>query len=158
MNSQVVNMEGKHDCAAACLAMVLGLKTASAAYPMLGYDPSKCGTMLGTFDAEILHLLHIMGKQTVMYMSRESVEESHSLQHGSLSDRHNLKSKAELQCMLNGSQSGCFMVAVPSLNYSGGSHFVFSKRGEIHDPSKSEKRYIGTAKSLPVLCVIHILD
>lgn len=152
-----VDMDGTHDCGAACLAMVFGMTKASDAYPAIGRDING-GPLQGMIDAEVLQILNNFGRSYRVFLSREYVIGATGLSSDAL-DGGRLPTRAELQTKLGMSQTGCAIVAVPSLNSERFSHYVFCERGEMHDPtptSSDKNRYIGTANALPVEVVIFI--
>jgi|SRR6267378_2543426 len=147
---KLVKQESTHDCAAACLAMVLGMQRASDVYPWLGGDPSEFDTK-GLYDTEVLSVLEKAGKS---YTCQQVVT---GLSKKDYATRRALATEQELRIKLNSQQSGSAIVGLPSLNHKDGYHFVVCCRGEVFDPS-NEKVYVGTAYSLPVISVIFVKD
>ena len=154
---KLVEMEGAADCAAACLAMVFGLTRASQVYPMLGYNPSTVQPM-GVSDLEVTAVLRMMNCKFELVTPLEELEKYWGCEVGQLSYRIAIPTRAHIMARLGSQQTGCALVAVPSLNTEGSTHYVFCRKGEVYDPGTNPRRYKGTANSLPVLMAIFIED
>lgn len=151
---QLIKMDGEWDCAAACIAMAVGLMDAKSAYPFLGYHPDEV-TPKGVATEEVVSVLRLLGRVCSISTSKELIADGWKVPVEELSMRQGLSSEYTLRQKLGAMQKGCAIVGVPSLNVVGGMHFVFCHRGEIYDPS-NKKRYVGMAQSLPVSEVIFI--
>lgn len=146
MEIKLVKQEGTHDCAAACIAMSIGLRNAKDVYPMLGYDPST-GETMGVYDWEVLSVLHMLGRRYQYFNCHPEMED--------VARRISLVTGQALAQKINASQKGCWIVGVPSLNNEGGGHFVLCHKGEIYDPT-NKLAYHGSAASLDPLFAIYI--
>lgn len=147
---KLIKQHGKKDCAAACLAMVFGMKEARQAYPLIGYDPNN-NDMEGVTELEVLDILATMGRAYHFQFAKESLSEPPAFTHRRL----RIPSRHQLQIKLAAQQKGCAIVIVPSTLNEDALHFVVCYRGEVYDPS-NVKEYRCTAKALPVMAAIFI--
>lgn len=149
---RLVTMEGNADCAAACVAMVLGLQRASQVYPLLGYNPNTCEPQ-GTTDVEVIALLNGLGKHAYEVMARESI--SAELE-ADCDYRKALPTKKALRARLGEMQKGFAIVSVPAHSNPELLHYVVCYKGEAYDPNRGAGSYIGAASSLPAISAIFV--
>lgn len=151
-----VMQEGDSDCAAACLAMALGMKRSSDVWPLLGYNPSE-SPVKGVGDMELLGALNVMGRNYHYSMPRKDIANAWLCRDEDLLDRKMIPTEKQIQQKLSSMETGCAIVGVPSLNGFAGGHFVFVHRGNVYDPSKL-LAYNCAAYALPVICVIYVQE
>jgi hypothetical protein len=156
MKPVLIKQQGEHDCSLACIAMVLGLKEAKSALPLLGYSPDEV-TPKGVTDLEVEAVMRLMGKQCHSVTPQEVLAASWGVPTGMVGMRINVPTEAQLRQKLGAMQTGWAIVSVPSLNILGGYHHVVCYRGEVYDPS-NKLTYNGGAQSLPIGSVIFIED
>jgi hypothetical protein len=143
----LVKQDGTHDCAMACLAMLLGYKTATALYPMLGRNPSE-GVFKGVTKDEVLEILNIYDV-TYTYSAVKEASRLPNLPSPLLSVKEAMEG-------VHRDKNGTYMLGVPSLNHQNDWHFIVLHKGEIFDPSNGNC-YIGSDVSLSPDCVIKIV-
>ena len=143
MKPILVKQAASFDCAAACAAMVLGMKNAEQAYVFFGSRFIN-ENLQGVTDAELMQVFNVMDIPYRYYAADVSVPSG-----------GNLMTARQLVAKMNADTKCLYVAGVPSLNTNGW-HFVVVYKGEIYDPS-NKKTYNGTADILDPICVIQIL-
>jgi hypothetical protein len=144
MKPTLIKQQAPHDCGAACVATVLGMRTAEQAYKFFGSRMDAI-EFDGVSDAELMQVLNTMDITYRYYATAWTLPAG-----------NNLPTSRQLASKMNADVTCMYIAGVPSLNTKGSWHFVVVYKGEIYDPS-TKKTYNGTADILDPVCVIQIL-